>query len=145
MGCHPKLRPGFSLLADGGFSLEIWLLKPYPEDQLTTAAKRAYSYFLCSPCVVLEHSFGELKGRWRVLHQGVSVETEFVPYVIEACLRLHIIFIDARDGWTDTLDAQEGGDHTMAADVFDDDTSSKPCKCATPWPKPLGESNQRNG
>jgi len=36
----PVLHAGFSILADGEFSLETWLLKPYPRDQLNE--KRRY-------------------------------------------------------------------------------------------------------
>lgn len=121
-GSHPKLRPGFCLLADGGLALETWLLKPYPEEQVTTVAKRLYNYLECSPRVVVEHAFGQLKERWRVLHHGVSVETEFVPYVVEACVRLHNFLIDMGDGWTRTVDAQAGNHQGMAADALEDDT-----------------------
>lgn len=86
---RPKQRPGFVILADGGFALETWLLKPYRADQLTSSQKRMYNVLLCSPRAMVENAFGLLKGRWRVMNGAVFVETEFVPWVVEAFVGLH--------------------------------------------------------
>lgn len=118
-GDNPVLHPVYLLLADGGFALQTWLLKPYPQDQLTTERRKLYNRFLCSPRAVVENAFGLLKGRWRVLHTKVSAETEFVPSVIECCVALHNFLLDEGDTWEDTVDAREGDDGAPAADGQD--------------------------
>lgn len=123
MSLYPNFHPSFSLLADGKFALVIWLFKPYPEDHLTTAVKRAFNFLLCSPRVVLGDVFWELRGRWRGLRRDILVGAEFMPSVFEACKRLYNFLIRAGDGWTDTVDVQEGGDRAVAADAFDNDTN----------------------
>lgn len=120
-GSSPVLCPHYILLADGGFALETWLLKPYPENQLTKERRRMFNRFLCSPRAVVENAFGVLKGRWRVLHSGISTETELVPHVIEACVRLHNFFLDQGDGWEDTMDSREDDDGSTAADAIEGD------------------------
>jgi len=42
-----------------------------------------------SPRAVVENAFGLLKGRWRILHNKVSAETELVPWLVESCVLLH--------------------------------------------------------
>lgn len=117
----PVLHPGYLLLADGGFALETWLVKLYPKDQLTTEWRRLFNRFACSPPAVVENAFGLLKGRWRVLHQSVSAETEFVPTIIECCVRLHNFLLDQGDTWHDTVDSREQDDATTAADALNSD------------------------
>lgn len=77
----------YLLLADGGFALNTWLLKRVPADQITTVRKLMYNCFLCSPRSVVDNAFGLIKGPWRMMHKGISAETEFVPHVMESCVR----------------------------------------------------------
>lgn len=91
---RPKLHPGCTLLADGEFALETWLLKPYTEEHLTSIVRKMFNYFVCSPRTVVENAFGLFKGRWRVLHSGIFAETEFTPVVAEACVWLHNFLLD---------------------------------------------------
>lgn len=81
------LQPGFYLLGDWGFAWECWLLKPCPRAQLDERIK-LYNRILSSTRVVVEHAFGLLEGRWRILHHEVRAETELVPAIVEACVRL---------------------------------------------------------
>lgn len=106
-------------MAEGGFALETWLLKPYPQGQLTSVRRRLFNRCLCFPRAVVENAFGLLKGRRRVLHQSVSAENEFVPSIIECCVRLHNFLLDQDDAWADTVDAPELDDGTTAADRQD--------------------------
>ncbi|KAK1863648.1 hypothetical protein I4F81_006202 [Pyropia yezoensis] len=118
---RPHLHAGYTLLADGGFALETWLLKPYPEEQLTTPKKRMYNFSVCSPRAVVENAFGVLKGRWRLLHSGVSCETELAPYVVDACVRLHDFLEDQGDEWNEAIDPYHDGAHAAAGDKEDGD------------------------
>jgi len=93
------------LLADGGFALEEWLLKPYLSEQLNDALK-LYNRVLSSARAVVEQAFGLLKGRWRVLHDVVSAETELVSSIVEACVSLHNFLVERDDLWEAVVDAQ---------------------------------------
>jgi len=57
-------------------------LKPYLSEQLNDA-RNSYNRVLSSARAVVEQVFGLLKGRWRVLHDASSAETEMVPYILE--------------------------------------------------------------
>jgi len=93
------------LLADGGFALEEWLLKPYLSEQLNDA-RRMYNRALSPALAVKEQAFGLLKGRWRVLHDVVSSETELVPSIVEACVSLHNDLVERDDPCEAVVDAQ---------------------------------------
>ena len=93
------------MLADGGFALEEWLLKPYLSEQLSDARK-LYNRVLSSARAVVKQAVGLLKGRWRVLHDAVSAETEMVPYIVEACVSLHNVLVERDDPWEAVVGAQ---------------------------------------
>lgn len=93
------LHPGFYLLGDGGVALDCCLLKPFPRAQLNGRTK-LYNRMLPSTRVVVEQAFGLLKGRWLILHREVCAETELVPAIVDACVRLHNYLIDVNDVWT---------------------------------------------
>ena len=73
-------HPGRDVLADGGFALEYWLLRPFPLDEITTPKRRFYNICLTSTRAIVECAFGLLKERWRVLRYA-SAETEVVPSI----------------------------------------------------------------
>ena len=88
----PVLHAAFSLLADGGFALDSWLLKPYPGDQLNEKGMY-FNYVLVSTRVIVENAVGVLKGRWRVLHHGISTDVETARQVCAVCVLLHNFLI----------------------------------------------------
>jgi len=110
-GCQ-ILHPGHILLSDGGFALEHWLFNPYPADQLPAAdehtpKRKFYNFCVTSPRAVVENAFGLLKGRWRILHDKVSAETELVPSIVESCVLLHNFLLDEGDEWGEAVDRQD--------------------------------------
>ena len=58
-----------------------------------------------------------LKGRWRVLLDRVSAETELVPAIVESCALLHKFLIDEEDEWADVVDATDGEPRDVHPDV----------------------------
>jgi len=80
-------------------------LKPYLSEQLNDARK-LYNRVLSSARAVVEQAFGLLKGRWRVLHDVVSAESELVPSIVEACVSLHNFLVERDDPWEAVVDAQ---------------------------------------
>jgi len=115
----PVLHAGFSLLADGGFALETWLLKPYPRDQLNEK-RRYFNYVLSSTRVIVENAFGVLKGRWRVLHDGISTDVETARQVRDVCVLLHNFLIERGDSWTDDVDVSDTDPDVSAEDMTSD-------------------------
>jgi len=56
------MPPGCVFMADRGFTVEWWLLKPYAADQLDRK-RRYFNFVLSSTRVITENAFGLLKGR----------------------------------------------------------------------------------
>jgi len=110
------LHPRLVVLADGGFALEYWLLKPFPLDEITTPKRHFYNICLTSTREILECAFGLLKGRWRVLRY-VSAETELVPSIMEACVLLPNFLIDVGEEWGELLNGSGGGSGDVHPDV----------------------------
>jgi len=115
----PVLHAGFSVLADGEFALETWLLKPCPRDQLNE--KRRYlNYVLSSTRVFIENAFGVLKGRWRVLHHGISTDVETARQVCDVFVLLHNFLIERGDSWTDNIDVRDTDPDVTAENMTSD-------------------------
>jgi len=110
------LHPGRVVLADGGFALEYWLLKPFPLDEITTPKRRFYNICLTSTRAIVECAFGLLKGWWRVLRY-VSAETELVPSIVEACVLLHNFLIDVGEELEGLANGSGGGSGDVHPDV----------------------------
>ena len=94
-------RLGYYLYGDSAYPLKHWLLKGYPastatEEQIkfNTRGSRAR--------VIVECSYGKLKGQWRTLHVGLRTEShDLWVNTVHACCILHNITIDYCDqGWS---------------------------------------------
>ena len=91
------IKPGAYLLADSGLQLFIWLLIPFSgaaATQVTAMRKRLVNCFnaaLQSTRVVIEQTNGILKGRWRILHNGIQADLPHVCAIVQACIVLHNI------------------------------------------------------
>ena len=57
-----SIRP--LIVGDPAYSLSSWLMKPYPQTNITQRQKK-FNRLLSRARVVVEQTFGKLKGRWR--------------------------------------------------------------------------------
>lgn len=72
------------------------LMKPYTNAALTPE-ERYFNYRLSRARMVTESSYGQLKGRWRVLLRKCESSTEVITVMTLACMVLHNICIDRGD------------------------------------------------
>ena len=84
------------LLGDSAFPHHTWLQKPYSKAELTSEELNL-NYRMSRGRIVVECAFGELKGRWRILHKKQECHAYTLKRISLACVVLHNICIDMRD------------------------------------------------
>ena len=65
----------FVILGDDGFALKNYMIKPFPQRNLTIE-KRTYNYRHSRARHISENMFGILANRWRVLHTTMHLSLE---------------------------------------------------------------------
>jgi len=85
------------ILADAVYPLKSWLMKPFPQTELTEDAK-TYNYRISRRRMVVENAFGRLKGRWRRLIKRCDMTIEKVPTIAAICV-LHNICELCQEGY----------------------------------------------
>ncbi|MCO5578927.1 hypothetical protein L7F22_032777 [Adiantum nelumboides] len=78
------------LLADSGYGACRHLIKPYAGHHPPSGNWRSFNCHLSKGRVRIEHVFGMLKNRWRIL-RDINVDLPKVPQYIVACCVLHNI------------------------------------------------------
>ena len=84
------------ILGDGAFPLKSWLMKPYGNAAMTSQQKY-FNYRLSRARMVTEAAYGQLKGRWRLMHRKSESTKEVVRATALACIVLHNICIECND------------------------------------------------
>ena len=85
------------LVADPAYKLRTWCMKPYPETAAIMASQATFNKSLSKARVVVEQSFGLLKGRWRCLLTKLDESVDKVSETVKTCCVLHNICIDQGD------------------------------------------------
>ncbi|XP_064631623.1 uncharacterized protein LOC135489922 [Lineus longissimus] len=77
------------ILGDPAYPLLSWIVKPYPETTAITQEEKNFNHQFSRNRMVVENSFGRLKGRWRRLLKRIDFYHEDVPELFVACCTLH--------------------------------------------------------
>ena len=64
-------------------------MKPFAHNANLTRSQRSFNYHLSRARIVVENTFGRLKGRWRRLMKHIDMDINNVPHIITACCILH--------------------------------------------------------
>ena len=91
------------ILGDSAFPFESFLMKPYTNAVLTKD-QRYFNYRLSRARMVIEGTFGQLKGRWRFLLRKSESNVYETKVATLACLVLHNICLDCGDSLPSKLD-----------------------------------------
>ena len=76
------------ILGDPAYPLMSYVLKEFASGG-STPTEQYFGYKLSSAKMVIECSFGRLKGRWGVLRRAMDIKLDDLPSVIFACFVLH--------------------------------------------------------
>ncbi|CAM4735472.1 unnamed protein product [Leuciscus chuanchicus] len=78
------------LAGDPAYPLLPWVMKGFSGPNLTEA-QTLFNEQLSTIRIKVEHTFGHLKTRWRVLAKTCDIDHDFMPTVVAACCILHNI------------------------------------------------------
>lgn len=77
----------FHLIGDKAYPNRCWLMAPYKDNGNLTRRQKKYNYHHSQTRVVIEHTFGLLKGRWRrLLALGLKDVAEDTNFILAACV-----------------------------------------------------------
>ncbi|XP_033103786.1 protein ANTAGONIST OF LIKE HETEROCHROMATIN PROTEIN 1-like [Anneissia japonica] len=92
------------ILGDPAYPLNNWLMKGFPDRDNMPNAHRRFNYRLSKARMVVERSFGMLKGRWRILMKRNDSELKHIPNMVLACCILHNMCIENGDVYNPSWD-----------------------------------------
>lgn len=104
----------YSIIGDDAFGLENHVLKPYPYNS-TEKSKRIFNFRLSHARQTIEHSFGILANRFRVLQTQIYLRPEKVKKIVQVCCVLHNYLLQKNSASVDALSngpkPHSAGDH----------------------------------
>ena len=89
------------ILGDLAYPLLPWLMKPYSDTGHLSQKQVEFNHRLSRAHMVVENSFGRLKGRWRSLLKRNDTDVSFMPTYVTAYCILHNICEVHNDGFNE--------------------------------------------
>ena len=77
------------LIGDSAYPLQTWLMKPFPRAAHSLLIMKQYNYRISRACIVVENTYGRLKGRWRRLMKRIAMHIDHIPNIVAAACILH--------------------------------------------------------
>ncbi|XP_033747150.1 putative nuclease HARBI1 [Pecten maximus] len=113
----------YCILADGAYPIRRWLLTPYRDNGHLGNRERRYNHYHSSCRVVIERSFGLLKGRFRRLQNLQTSSIKTACQIIMASSVLHNICILQKDEVSDFLeeDGDQPNHHQPVPNIVEND------------------------
>lgn len=87
------------ILGDSAYPCLRNLLTPYKDNGNLTAAERNFNMKLSHCRILIEHSFGMLKQRFRQLYHQKLRDISLICHFIRACCVLHNLCLDFEDNY----------------------------------------------
>ena len=116
------------ILGDPAYPLMPWLMKPFSDNGRLNDDQRRFNYRLSRARMVVENSFGRLKGRWRILLKRLDASESNITNLVAACCILHNLcekwgeqFLDE---WLNLDNANNEGVHHMPRELCDENNES---------------------
>lgn len=82
------------LLADEGFALTTYMMRPYPRSGKLDLRKKVYNYRLSRARRVVESAFGILAAKWRIYRKPIIATLENTRKMVQATVALHNFIIN---------------------------------------------------
>ncbi len=82
-------EPEYHLVGDCAYPLLLYLLKPFPECKGMSQPKKLYNKSLSGCRHTIEHAFGLLKNKWKILTSPLTHDPEKMTMLTCACYVLH--------------------------------------------------------
>eukprot|EP00743_Colponemidia_sp_Colp-15_P006483 GILK01006978.1.p1 GENE.GILK01006978.1~~GILK01006978.1.p1 ORF type:complete len:451 (-),score=22.95 GILK01006978.1:120-1472(-) len=114
-GVDSKVPIGWYILGDSAYPQRTYTCTPFKDYGNLSPRHKQFNYRHSSTRIVVEHTFGILKQRFRVLLKGVeSSDVEFVSHIVTSCCVLHNMCSQLSDELPEQYvsDVDEGGDST---------------------------------
>lgn len=87
----------YHLVADSAYPLNEYILTPFRDNGYLNAQQKNFNRKLSSIRISIEHVFGILKSRFRILRYVNKYNTLYIPQLVLACCILHNICAKQKD------------------------------------------------
>ncbi|XP_033730083.1 putative nuclease HARBI1 [Pecten maximus] len=112
------------LIGDAAFGLETWMMTPFKDYGNLQARQRCYNYLQSSTRMVIERTFGALKGRFRSL-KYLDMQNERIVKVILSYCVLHQLCLKHGDDGTQYIEEGIEEDTNASVEVMNGATNAE--------------------